>query len=73
MLMVNHLAQCHDWIANNLPNAEKITVLSNAEGAKIASKEKHSAAIASARAASIFKLNYYKIILKMNQTIPQGS
>ena len=51
------LAQCHDWIANNLPNAEKITVLSNAEGAKIASKERHSAAIASARAASIFKLN----------------
>jgi chorismate mutase/prephenate dehydratase len=51
------LAQCHDWIANNLPNAKKITVLSNAEGAKIASKEKHSAAIASARAASIFKLN----------------
>jgi len=51
------LAQCHDWIANNLPNAEKITVLSNAEGAKIASKEKHSAAIASERAASIFKLN----------------
>ena len=41
------LAQCHDWIANNLPNAEKISVLSNAEGAKIASKEKHSAAIAS--------------------------
>ena len=32
-------------------------MLSNAEGAKIASKEKHSAAIASARAASIFKLN----------------
>ncbi|MBT4183245.1 MAG: prephenate dehydratase [Nitrosomonadales bacterium] len=51
------LAQCHDWVANNLPNAEKITVLSNAEGAKIASKEKHSAAIASERAASIFKLN----------------
>ena len=46
------LAQCHDWIANNLPN-----VLSNAEGAKIALKEKHSAAIASSRAANLFKLN----------------
>ena len=51
------LAQCHDWIANNLPDAEKISVLSNAEGAKISSKQKFSAAIASARAASIFKLN----------------
>jgi len=51
------LAQCHDWIANNLPDAEKITVLSNAEGAKISSKQQFSAAIASARAASIFKLN----------------
>ena len=44
-------------LANNLPNAEKISVLSNAEGAKIASKEKHSAAIASSRAANLFKLN----------------
>jgi len=51
------LAQCHDWIMGNLSVCNKIPVLSNAEGARMASQEKNSAAIASSRASKIFKLN----------------
>ena len=51
------LAQCHDWLMNNLPNVKKIAVMSNAEGALLASKDKNSAAIASRRAAELFNLN----------------
>jgi len=32
------LAQCHNWIMNNLPNVETQAVLSNAEGAKLSKK-----------------------------------
>jgi chorismate mutase/prephenate dehydratase len=50
------LAQCHDWLMNNAPDIKKVSVMSNAEGAKIASKEKNTAAIASSRAADLFNL-----------------
>ena len=50
------LAQCHDWLMNNAPDIKKIAVMSNAEGAKRASKEKNTAAIASSRAADLFNL-----------------
>tara|TARA_B100000768_G_scaffold175584_1_gene187190 strand:- start:77 stop:1138 length:1062 start_codon:yes stop_codon:yes gene_type:complete len=51
------LAQCHDWLMNNVPDIKKIAVMSNAEGARLASKESNSAAIASSRAADLFNLN----------------
>jgi len=51
------LAQCHDWLMSNLPDIKKIAVMSNAEGARLASKEKNTAAIASSRAADLFNLN----------------
>ena len=50
------LAQCHDWLINNAPDIKKVAVMSNAEGAKLASKEKNTAAIASSRAAGLFNL-----------------
>ncbi len=50
------LAQCHDWLMNNAPDIKKVAVMSNAEGAKLASKEKNTAAIASNRAADLFNL-----------------
>ena len=50
------LAQCHDWLMNNAPDIKKVAVMSNAEGAKLASKEKNAAAIASSRAADLFNL-----------------
>ena len=48
------LAQCHDLEAVQRLNV--VSVMSNAEGAKIASKEKNTAAIASSRAADLFNL-----------------
>ena len=46
----------HDWLINNAPDIKKVAVMSNAEGAKLASKEKNTAAIASSRAAGLFNL-----------------
>lgn len=51
------LAQCKNWLKNNLPNASLIPVSSNAEAAKLASKDSQSAAIAGRDAAEIYNLN----------------
>ena len=51
------LAQCHAWLSNHLPNAERRPVASNAEGARLASLDGNVAAIASERAASEFGLH----------------
>ena len=50
------LAQCNGWLGQNLPNAERIPVGSNAEAARRAAKEKGAAAIAGETAAAIYKL-----------------
>lgn len=50
------LAQCREWLDANLPNAERISVGSNAEAAKIAIEENNSAAIAGNTAAEIYGL-----------------
>ena len=46
------LAQCQGWLTQNLPNAERRAVSSNAEGARLASLDPTIAGIASERAAS---------------------
>ena len=51
------LAQCHEWLNQNLPNAKRQPVSSNAQGAVLASEDKHSAAIASSAAAERYGLN----------------
>lgn len=51
------LAQCHEWLNQHLPNAERIAVASNSEAARMASAEAGTAAIASRRAAELFSLN----------------
>ncbi len=51
------LSQCKNWLANNLPKVEQIPVSSNAEAARMASKDKNAAAIAGEVAAEIYKLN----------------
>lgn len=51
------LAQCREWLDANLPEAERVAVSSNAEAARLASREKHAAAIASDTAAILYKLN----------------
>ena len=51
------LAQCHQWLAAHLPQAERRPVASNAEGARLAAQDPTLAAIASERAASEYGLH----------------
>jgi len=50
------LAQCQGWLTQNLPKAEKVSVVSNAEAARLAAKEKGAAAIAGELAAKRYGL-----------------
>lgn len=50
------LAQCQHWLNQNLPNAERLSVSSNAEGARLAADEPASAAIAGDIAAETYGL-----------------
>ncbi len=51
------LAQCHNWLSNHLPQAERRPVSSNAEGARLASLDTSLAAIAGLRAGGEFGLH----------------
>ncbi len=51
------LAQCHNWLSNHLPQAERRPVASNAEGARLASQDARLAGIAGVRAASQYGLH----------------
>ncbi len=50
------LAQCRGWLDDQLPDAERVAVASNAEGARRARDERGTAAIASSAAAEIYGL-----------------
>ena len=49
-------AQCRHWLDQNFPSIERIPVSSNAEAARIASQDKHAAAICGLPAVEIFNL-----------------
>jgi chorismate mutase / prephenate dehydratase len=49
-------AQCRGWLAQYLPNVEKITVASNAEAARRARDEEGTAALAGEAAAEVYDL-----------------
>jgi chorismate mutase/prephenate dehydratase len=51
------LAQCRGWLDLNLPHAERISVGSNAEAARLAAAEAGAAAIAGETAAEIYVLD----------------
>ena len=51
------LAQCRGWLDDQLPEAERVGVSSNAEGARRARDERGTAAIAGSAAAEIYSLN----------------
>ena len=51
------LAQCQQWLARHLPHAERIAVVSNAEAARFAARERGAAAIGSRTAALLYRLN----------------
>lgn len=50
------LAQCQRWLARNLPHAETVAVVSNAEAARLAARDRRSAAIAPKTAAGLYGL-----------------
>lgn len=50
------LAQCIGWLNQHAPNLERVPVASNAEAARIASKDPTAAAIAGENAASLYGL-----------------
>ena len=50
------LAQCHGWLAQNLPGAERVPVASNAEAAQRAAQEPGAGAIAGQAAGSRYGL-----------------
>ena len=50
------LAQCHQWLANNLPNAELVAVSSTTRGVQMAKRSNKSAAISSELASSLYKV-----------------
>ncbi len=51
------LAQCRGWLDENMPEVERITAASNAEGARRARDERGTAAIAGRTASDIYSLN----------------
>lgn len=51
------LAQCRAWLDNHLPGAERITVDSTAEAARVVTTEAGSAAIASDAAIDLYELH----------------
>ncbi|RJQ48295.1 MAG: prephenate dehydratase [Gammaproteobacteria bacterium] len=51
------LGQCHQWLEAHLPGIERLSVSSNAEGARRATAEPGAAAIAGEQAAQIYQLN----------------
>ncbi len=50
------LAQCHEWLNRFLPDAERVSVASNAEAARLASEDATVAAIAGEAAAERYAL-----------------
>ena len=55
------LAQCHEWLNTNfpLPQVKRVIAASNAHAAMIAAEDKNVAAIASRKAAEVYKLSLY--------------
>jgi chorismate mutase/prephenate dehydratase len=51
------LAQCHEWLNNNLARLPRVPVASNAEAARIAAEDPESCAIAGEAAAELYELN----------------
>jgi len=50
------LAQCQKWLGRHLPNAERVSVVSNSDGARRAAAEPDSATLGSATAAELYGL-----------------
>jgi len=49
-------AQCQQWLARHLPGAQRVPVVSNAEAARLAARERGAAAVGPRAAAAIYRL-----------------
>ncbi len=63
------LAQCHGWLAQNLPGARRVPLASNAEAARVAAKEAGAAAIGPEIAAARYGL---KILARSIEDDPKN-
>lgn len=50
------LAQCQQWLTRHLPGAERVAVVSNSEGARLAAAEPDAATLGSEAAAALYGL-----------------
>ncbi len=50
------LAQCQQWLARNLPGVEHTAVVSNAEAARLAARDRRAAAVGPGTAAALYGL-----------------
>ena len=66
------LAQCRGWLDDQLPDAERVAVSSNAEGARRARDERGTAAIAGRAAAEIYGLTCSPTRSRIARTTPRG-
>ena len=64
------LAQCNQWLNQRFTQAKRVAVVSNAEAARLASRNAGSAAIASKTAAAVYGL---KIIARNIEDDPQNT
>ena len=64
------LAQCHEWLNRRFPGAERVPVVSNAEAARLASRDPRAAAICSRTAAPLYGL---KIIARNIEDEPRNT
>ena len=63
------LAQCHGWLSQHLPGAQRVPQASNAEAARMAAKEKSAAAIGPEIAAERYRL---KILARAIEDDPRN-
>src|SRR5256712_5494552 len=63
------LAQCHGWLSQHLPGAERVPLASNAEAARTAAKERSAAAIGPEIAAERYRL---KILARSIEDDPKN-
>lgn len=52
-------SQCQQWLARNLPRAGRVAVVSNAEAARLAARERGAAAIGPRTAAALYGLKLF--------------
>lgn len=64
------LAQCHEWLNQHFPGAKRVPVVSNAEAARMASRDAAAAAIAGKTAAGLYRL---KIVARNIEDEPQNT